>query len=140
MGGEREAGNGISFSFKIAFRIMHKSPFPPTILCVTFVNHGIYVSKERRDLRSTLTNDYAIMPDNSTAVNRMKNIVSYAAFTNFQTFAVSRKEFVLIMRYICTSRDSLLAYYISSKLKHHNFYFHWILKDRDHELQSERDM
>lgn len=75
---EREAGHGISFSLKIAFRIMHKSPFPPTILCVTFVNHGIYVSKERRDLRSTLTNDYAIMPDNSTAVNRMKNIVSYA--------------------------------------------------------------
>lgn len=56
---------------------MHKSPFPPSVLRVTFVNHGIYISRERRDPRSTLTNDYAIMLDNSTAVNRMKNIASY---------------------------------------------------------------
>lgn len=79
-------------------------------MCHFCKSRDLCFAKERRDLRSTLTNDYAIMPDNSTAVNRMKNIVSYAAFTNFQTFAVSRKEFVLIMRYIYSSRDSLLAY------------------------------
>lgn len=49
---------------------MHKSPFPPSVLRVTFVNRGIYVSEGT--LLATLTNGYAITPA-TTPARRKQN-------------------------------------------------------------------